>query len=66
MTISQILYRIRGNAKIITLISILSVTTITAGGMEFGLYYNIGKDTQNMYQIRSYVMIMHQIYNVMQ
>lgn len=46
MTVSQMLYRIRGNAKTLTLIAILSATTITAGGAVFGLYYNIGKDTQ--------------------
>lgn len=45
MTVSQMLYRIRGNAKTLTLIAILSATTITAGGAVFGLYYNIGKDT---------------------
>lgn len=47
MTVSQMLYRIRGNAKTLTLIAILSATTITAGGAVFGLYYNIGKDTAN-------------------
>lgn len=46
LTVSQMLYRIRGNAKTLTLIAILSATTITAGGAVFGLYYNIGKDTQ--------------------
>ena len=45
MTVSQMLYRIRGNVKTLTLIAILSATTITAGGSVFGLYYNIGKDT---------------------
>ncbi|WP_341322052.1 ABC transporter permease [Solibacillus sp. FSL H8-0523] len=44
MTVSQMLYRIRGNTKTLTLIAILSATTITAGGAVFGLYYNIGKD----------------------
>ncbi|WP_274308793.1 FtsX-like permease family protein [Solibacillus daqui] len=46
MTVSQMLYRIRGNAKTLTLIAILSATTITAGGAVFGLYYNIGKEAQ--------------------
>lgn len=45
MTASQMLYRIRGNAKTLTLIAVLSATTITAGGAVFGLYYNVGKDT---------------------
>lgn len=45
MTASQMLYRIRGNAKTLTLIAVLSATTITAGGAVFGLYYNVEKDT---------------------
>lgn len=45
MTASQMLYRIRGNAKTLTLIAVLSATTITAGGAVFGLYYNVDKDT---------------------
>lgn len=49
MTASQLLYRIRGNAKTLTLIAILSATTITAGGAVFGLYYNTEKDTQTSY-----------------
>jgi putative ABC transport system permease protein len=39
MTASQLLYRIRGNAKTLTIITILSATTITAGGAVFGMYY---------------------------
>lgn len=46
MTASQLLYRIRGNAKTLTIIAVLSATTITAGGAVFGLYYNTDKDTQ--------------------
>ncbi|MER1986477.1 MAG: ABC transporter permease [Solibacillus sp.] len=45
MTASQMLYRIRGNAKTLTLIAVLSATTITAGGAVFGLYYNVDQDT---------------------
>ena len=45
MTASQLLYRIRGNAKTLTIIAILSATTITAGGSVFSLYYNTEKDT---------------------
>lgn len=41
MTASQLLYRIRGNAKTLTTIAVMSATTITAGGAVFGLYYNI-------------------------
>ncbi|MFS0750014.1 FtsX-like permease family protein [Oceanobacillus sp. 1P07AA] len=40
MTASQLLYRIRGNAKTLTMIAALSATTITAGGAVFGMYYN--------------------------
>ncbi|MFZ4453816.1 ABC transporter permease [Salibacterium aidingense] len=40
-TVSQLLYRIKANAKTLTIISILSATTITAGGVVFSLYYNI-------------------------
>ncbi|TYS58570.1 ABC transporter permease [Sutcliffiella horikoshii] len=43
MTVSQLLYRIRGNAKTLTIIAILSATTITAGGAVFGIYYNAEK-----------------------
>lgn len=46
MTASQMLYRIRGNAKTLTLIAVLSATTITAGGAVFGLYYNTEADTK--------------------
>ncbi|MDQ0271914.1 ABC transporter permease [Cytobacillus purgationiresistens] len=46
MTASQLLYRIRGNAKTLTIIATLSATTITAGGAVFGLYYNAEKDVQ--------------------
>ncbi|GGA49367.1 ABC transporter permease [Psychrobacillus lasiicapitis] len=41
MTISQLVYRIRGNARTLTVIAILSATTVTAGGAVYGLYYNI-------------------------
>ncbi|WP_313891628.1 ABC transporter permease [Psychrobacillus sp.] len=46
MTVSQLLYRIRGNAKTLTVIAILSATTITAGGSVYGLYYNIESSIQ--------------------
>lgn len=44
LTSSQLLYRIRGNAKTLTLIAVLSATTMTSGGAIFGLYYNIDKN----------------------
>lgn len=46
MTISQLLYRIRGNARTLTVIAILSATTVTAGGAVFGLYYNINDQVE--------------------
>ncbi|GKV56050.1 ABC transporter permease [Sporosarcina sp. NCCP-2222] len=46
MTASQLLYRIRGNAKTLTVITVLSATTITSGGAVFGVYYNSDKNVQ--------------------
>lgn len=46
ITTSQMLYRIKGNAKTLTIIAVLSATTITAGGAVFGVYYNTQKDVQ--------------------
>lgn len=46
MTTSQLLYRIRGNAKTLTIIAILSATTITAGGAVFGMYHTAGKNVE--------------------
>ncbi|MFJ7754420.1 ABC transporter permease [Peribacillus muralis] len=40
VTVSQLLYRIRGNARTLTVIAVLSATTVTAGGAVYGLYYN--------------------------
>ncbi|WP_342558120.1 ABC transporter permease [Metasolibacillus sp. FSL K6-0083] len=47
LSVSQLLYRIRGNAKTLTTIAVLSATTITAGGAVYGLYYNTGEQTQH-------------------
>lgn len=47
MTASQLLYRIRGNAKTLTIITVLSATTITSGGAVFGVYYNADKNVQD-------------------
>ena len=46
MTASQLLYRIRGNAKTLTIIATLSATTITAGGAVFGLYYDTEENVE--------------------
>ncbi|GIO22113.1 FtsX-like permease family protein [Oceanobacillus sp. J11TS1] len=48
MTSSQLLYRIRGNAKTLTIIATLSATTITAGGAIFGTYYNTEKSVEEL------------------
>lgn len=40
-TVSQLLYRIRANAKSLTLIAVLSAVTMTAGGAVYGLYYTV-------------------------
>lgn len=37
---SQLLYRIKGNARTLTIISILCATTITAMGTAYNFYYN--------------------------
>lgn len=37
---SQLLYRMKGNARILTIIAILSATTLTAVGASYSLYYN--------------------------
>ncbi|MBM7609816.1 putative ABC transport system permease protein [Lysinibacillus composti] len=46
MTSSQLLYRIKGNTKTLTIIATLSATTITAGGAVFGIYYNADENIQ--------------------
>jgi putative ABC transport system permease protein len=37
---SQLLYRMKGNARTLTIIAILSATTLTAVGTSYSLYYN--------------------------
>jgi putative ABC transport system permease protein len=37
---SQLLYRIKGNARTLTIIAILSATTLAAVGASYSLYYN--------------------------
>lgn len=46
LTTSQLLYRIRANAKSLTIIAILSATTITAGGAVYSLYYMTGENVK--------------------
>jgi putative ABC transport system permease protein len=38
--VSQLLYRIKGNARMLTIIAILSATTLTAVGTAYSFYYN--------------------------
>ncbi len=38
--ISQLLYRMKGNARTLTMIAVLSATTITSVGTAYSLYYN--------------------------
>lgn len=42
------MYRIRANAKSLSIIAILSATTITAGGGVFGMYYNAEASVRQM------------------
>ncbi|RWR13152.1 ABC transporter permease [Siminovitchia fortis] len=40
ISISQLLYRIKGNARTLTIIAVLSATTLTAVGTAYSFYYN--------------------------
>ncbi|MDX8044978.1 FtsX-like permease family protein [Gracilibacillus sp. S3-1-1] len=40
ISISQLLYRMKGNAFTLTIIAVLSATTLTAVGTSYGFYYN--------------------------
>ncbi|GBF74934.1 ABC transporter permease [Paenibacillus sp. 598K] len=46
LSMSQMLYRVKGNARTLTIIATLSATTITAGGAVFGLYYNAEQEVK--------------------
>lgn len=43
---SQLLYRIKGNARTLTIIAVLSATTLTAVGASYSLYYNNRSNAQ--------------------
>ncbi len=45
---SQLLYRIKGNARSLATIAVLSATTLTAVGTTFSFYYNNEKVTKDM------------------
>jgi len=40
ITTSQLLYRMKGNARTLTIIAVLSATTLTAVGASYSFYYN--------------------------
>ncbi|MFJ5792674.1 ABC transporter permease [Lysinibacillus sp. NPDC093197] len=44
--ISQLLYRIKGNARTLTIIAVLSATTLSAVGTSYSSYYNNRHNTQ--------------------
>ncbi|MCK4258861.1 MAG: ABC transporter permease [Halanaerobiales bacterium] len=46
---SQLLYRIKGHARTLALISILSATTLTAMGVTFSLAYDLAKNVDNQH-----------------
>ncbi|AZS15664.1 ABC transporter permease [Paenibacillus lutimineralis] len=43
---SQLLYRIKGNARTLTIIAVLSATTLTAVGTAYSFYYNNRSNTE--------------------
>ncbi|MBM7645953.1 putative ABC transport system permease protein [Scopulibacillus daqui] len=46
---SQLLYRIRGNARVLTVIAILSAVTLCAFGTSYSLYYTNKKSVETQY-----------------
>lgn len=44
--ISQLLYRIKGNARTLTIIAVLSATTLTAVGTAYSFYYSNASNAQ--------------------
>ncbi|PFR27510.1 ABC transporter permease [Bacillus cereus] len=48
VTTSQLLYRIKGNAKSLATIAVLSALTLTAVGTSVTMYYNTFKQAKNM------------------
>ena len=45
---SQLFYRIKGNARTLTIISVLSATTLTSVGTAYSLYYNVQSMAEQM------------------
>ncbi|WP_040206729.1 ABC transporter permease [Neobacillus jeddahensis] len=46
--ISQLLYRIKGNARTLTMIALLSAVTLCAISIGYSSYYNVEEKTKNM------------------
>lgn len=46
---SNLLYRIKSNAIMLSIIAVLSATTLTAVGMSYGFYHNINRDITNYF-----------------
>ncbi|SFG37869.1 ABC transporter permease [Sporolactobacillus nakayamae] len=45
--ISQLLYRMRGNARVLTVIAAMSAVTLVSVGTSYSFYYNAGEWTKN-------------------
>lgn len=53
---SQLLYRIKGNARTLTIIAVLSATTLTAVGTSYSFYYN-NRNSVSLSNPNSYMFI---------
>ncbi|MGG3193454.1 FtsX-like permease family protein [Priestia aryabhattai] len=48
LSVSTMMYRIKANARVLTLITILSATTLVAVGVTYSTYYNTKADARSM------------------
>ncbi|SUV10889.1 ABC transporter permease, BceB-like protein [Priestia megaterium] len=48
LSVSTMMYRIKANARVLTLITILSATTLVAVGVTYSSYYNTKADARSM------------------
>ena len=55
VTTSQLLYRIKGNAKSLATIAILSAVTLTAVGTSVTMYYNTFKQTKGLCAVQLFL-----------
>lgn len=46
ISVSQLLYRMKGNARTLTIIAVLSATTLTAVGGSYSFYYNTKENAE--------------------